>query len=107
LKQIDQAGNFVFSKVVSAEILQEAFVEVFPTVLRNGESVTIRLKQDMEQPATVKIINANGQIVDNQVFENLNAQSLVLQTNQLGAGIYFVQMEVGNVQVVERVVVID
>lgn len=106
LKQIDQAGNFVFSKVVFAEILQAAFVEIYPTILESNESISLRLKEDIDSKIDLKIINSNGQVVAYQSFENSPAQAvLTIETESLSTGIYFIKFEIGSIQVVEKIVV--
>jgi hypothetical protein len=90
LRQVDYDGTTNYSKIISVTFNGETglpTVALYPNVVKSGESMEIDLLNFPQQQMTFRILNSQGQIVNNFSLAGGTRQSF--ETGNLAAGVYF------------------
>ncbi|TDE11325.1 T9SS type A sorting domain-containing protein [Dyadobacter psychrotolerans] len=86
LKMIDQDGTFAYSRVETVNFSLEG-LKLYPNPVVNSENLNIGVS-DWSKVKSVKILNSFGV----NVFESAGSLDAGVKTNQLGSGLYVVQV---------------
>lgn len=99
LKITDKEGQTAFSNVVAIDAKRNTF-EIFPNPVHN--ELRISFNEEIEMPSVCRIYNNQGQLVFSQSLNIAeHQQQLVLNIQELEAGVYFVQ--IGNEKAIKVV----
>ncbi|HSN08900.1 MAG TPA: T9SS type A sorting domain-containing protein [Hanamia sp.] len=110
LKIIDTRGNVTYSPVKmvrmnAASVSNQIFVKVYPNPYM--DNITINYNSDENGPATIKMINSNGQAIVSQQYP-VHTGSNHIQLNNLASqlpGVYFIDVLInGKVTNTQKVV---
>lgn len=66
LRQVDMNGDFEFSAIKALTISNNMPARIYSS----GKNINIELNKEIKSQITVKILNANGQLIDQQAFES-------------------------------------
>lgn len=90
LRQVDYDGTINYSNIVSATFNGKTglpSLNLYPNVVKSGGSMEIDLTNFPQQPMTFRILNSQGQIMNN--FSLVGGTRQSIETGNLPAGIYF------------------
>lgn len=88
LKQVDKSGEFKYAPIVDVEFKSNSFVNIFPNPA--STVLYVNYSQDFEN-ATIKVINATGSLVkENVLIKSFNGQ---INVSDLANGIYYFIVE--------------
>ena len=107
LKQMDFDGKYEYSKVVSVDfsnIQDLTYLRLYPNPANNLLNLEIQSRQNIE--STIHIYNSLGQIVKQQrKFLKEGINNFNMDLTSLNAGIYHIEMYVGNEKMIQKFVV--
>ncbi len=104
LQQVDYDGQFEYSKIVNVQIKNSASIQFFPNPATG--SVTLVLETDYSSEATLSLFDATGKQVKNQTLPLKSGTfRLSIGLGDLPPGIYMAQVQAGQEQWRERLVV--
>ncbi|HFA48906.1 MAG TPA: T9SS type A sorting domain-containing protein, partial [Bacteroidetes bacterium] len=98
LRSLDFSGEMSFSKTISLvrEAGQTGISSVFPVPTEEGVNVQFQVQE--EGAAQFQVSSLTGQVLfSKNVFAEAGANSVALSLEALPAGVYFLQMKMGNV----------
>ncbi|MDJ1479269.1 T9SS type A sorting domain-containing protein [Cytophagaceae bacterium YF14B1] len=107
LKQIDQDGQYSYSKVVSVTYDQASSsrqIQLVPNPANESVKVVFVEEVTKAQSAHVTVSTIMGQVIQEQTVK-LNSNELVLNTSSLSDGIYIVEVMVGEQKFVQKLVI--
>lgn len=104
LKQVDYNGDFTYSQVRAIAVLPaEAQLTVFPNPFQND--LFISFDKGNKGPVTLTIVNQLGEVMAAKEIGGLEVLNPIqLDASDFAQGIYFVKMNVSNVNSIVRVV---
>ena len=110
LKQVDLNGatTLTETKLIVTSHDQVYIESLFPNPIKAAQTLTLRIGTPEAQKAKIKVLDAFGKTVArhrSQLEAGMNA--VELETKELAAGIYFVQVQAGPKRIVRKVVVMD
>jgi hypothetical protein len=86
---IDVNGTYKYSRIVTVRFESRVAVTLRPTVLSQGEPISIFVTGASSNTYRVKIVNAAGQLVEARTMSG----NLQVETGKLKAGAYFIKVE--------------
>jgi hypothetical protein len=89
LKMIDVNGTYKYSRIVTVRFESRVAVTLRPTVLSQGEPISVFVTGASSNTYRVKIVNAAGQLVEARTMSG----NLQVETGKLKAGAYFIKVE--------------
>ncbi len=97
LKQIDKDGKTTFSKIVSASYKQASIMDIYPNPVAN--TLNLKTPKNREQPKVI-LFNYSGKSINIHWLNNTQ-----IDVSQLPAGIYYINIELENRNISEKIVV--
>jgi hypothetical protein len=90
LKMTDLDGSYKYSRIVTVQFSKTIAVNVNPTLIKQGESIRIKVTGNSTNLYRVIISDVAGQVVDARTMYGNN---LLLETGKLQTGTYFIKVE--------------
>lgn len=89
LKQTNINGSFTYSKIVAVSILENMTVSIYPNPF--DQRITVRMQETDGKLPTLRLLDAFGKNTGVRMYNQ--DQQLILLTELLPAGIYFLEFE--------------
>lgn len=89
-------------QVNTDDLVEENLISIFPNPANN--ILFIGFEKPMNEKIDVQVFNAQGQLVQNRSFDNVN-ELLELNTQNFASGVYFIQILTEEKTMVERVTI--
>jgi extracellular elastinolytic metalloproteinase len=103
LKQVDHDGKEDWSAIVNASLKNtDPQIEVYPNPT-NGIS-TVQFAEGLTGLVNLEILSAHGKVVGAQLFESTGGAAIEVDLSEQPEGVYFLRFEIGEAQIVKRVV---
>ncbi len=91
LKQIDTDGKFEYSDVKSVEFSPEISVNIYPSLVQNGEQITFEIKGISNTDFTFSVTDIAGKLIEKGTVSRFS-DSYVFSTTDLSSGVYIVDL---------------
>ncbi len=91
LRQEDFDGKITYSKVLSVALNTAFKLKVYPTVVKNGDVITIDAIGSSDKPVQIDVVNMNGQVVKMEK-NTAYTEGVQFSVNNLMAGRYIVKV---------------
>lgn len=95
LKMIDKDGAYKYSHTVTVRFDNRISVNLRPTVLSKGTPINLFVTGTPLNRYKINIVNMSGQVVDTRA---MNGSNLQIETTNLKAGVYFINVEGGGIK---------
>jgi Secretion system C-terminal sorting domain len=90
LKMIDRDGSYTYSNIVRLSVNGLQPFTVYPNPVRPGTTVTINLANSDAGTVRVIISAADGKIVMQKIFNQVNANTIQVKIPAIAAGLYII-----------------
>lgn len=108
LKMADTRGQYSYSSVIKLNTgnqgAQDGNVTVFPTTVRQGEDVSIRMENTNAAGTELKIYNTLGQLV--RTMKIASGETEKINTADLAAGIYYIRGNIARFSSLSKFIVL-
>ncbi len=100
--------NAEFHSALSASETQTFAISNFPNPANNQTKFDVSIPTNLSENATISIFNSNGVLVDKIVINKQNGekQSIVYNTEKLGAGVYFYTFEANELKKSNKLIIV-
>jgi hypothetical protein len=107
LRMVDNDGEFDYSDVrkVSFTLVDDTTVKIYPNPANSIVRVNTLTSQVLDKDATTRIFDVNGKIIFEQVISENGINSIDI--SRIPANVYFIEVNIGTEQFIEKLVIVD
>jgi len=107
LKQIDQDGTFAYSNIIMVEYSGSKGLTVLSSNPVNGP-IKLGINWSHNEPASIYVTSSDGRMMYRELLDlTRGTNEVILNSEELGSGIYFIHLEGANFIDVVKIVVMN